>query len=172
MLLGKLEALKIGSVSTESPLTIETRGATLVEFALAALIIMGMVGFFFEGGTAYFRYSVLVNSLTHNARRLSLDMRGESCLDPTALDTRATNEVRSYMSNSLGLGMDVSDLTVDASVVHTPSTGTQPSRCTLSLRGRWPAYCFFCIFFQDDVVLGAEGESFIEDECFACSGSC
>ena len=133
---------------------------------------MGMVGFFFEGGTAYFRYSVLVNALTHNARRLSLDMRGESCVDPVALDNRATAEVRSYMSNSLGLGMDVSDLTVDASVIHTPAAGSQPTRCTLSLRGRWPAYCFFCIFFQDDVVMGAEGESFIEDECFACSGSC
>lgn len=146
------------------------RGATLVEFALAAVIILGMVGFFFEGGVAYFRYSLLVNSLTHNARRLALDMRGESCGDPAALKLRAETEVKNFLSTAYGAATD--DVAVQASIAFTPASAPQPNKCTLKLRARWPAYCFFCIFFQQGLAIGAEGESLIEDQCFTCSGGC
>ncbi len=146
------------------------RGATLVEFSLAAVLIMGMVGFFFEGGVAYFRYSLLVTSLTQNARRLALDMHGHSCADPAALNALAQSEVSTFMSSAYGAVAD--DLSVNAAVLYSPPSGSQPSKCTLSLKGRWPAYCFFCIFFQHGLAIGAEGESLIEDQCFTCTGGC
>ena len=130
-----------------------------MEFALVALLVLGLLGAIFTAGIAFFHYTILVHTTTIAARKTAVDVQGG--INCSTLMAAAPARASGFLTSLFGFSS--APVTFSATVMHTPA-----GRCTLHLHGSWPVDCLFCNFFGASVALHAEGDSLIEDECFTC----
>lgn len=143
---------------------------------------MAIVGFFFELSIAYFHFQLLAATTTAAARKVAVDVGpATTCvalegLDDPANPNRAASKALNYLQTTFGLGANIGNCVRFCGNVIYRQEANGAGLCYIRIRGKWPIKCFFCIFYKGNWIMTADGESFIEDECFnqncANAGAC
>jgi hypothetical protein len=149
------------------------RGVSMVEFALICMLFFATIGFFIELSIAYFNYQLLVTTTATAARQVGVNAvfsnTGTPCaeIEDNSNPQGAAQRAQSALRSAFGINEEYfrpvrfcGDVRRDAD-----------NRCYIRIRGKWPFQCFFCLFYKGGAVLNAEGEAYIEDECFDCAGA-
>jgi len=130
-------------------------GATMVEFSLSVLILVGLVGAVFDLGIGLRNYSLLTTVTTDIARQVSVKSPCGNIRQGTI--DRALQQ----MSQRYGISGGPSFVT------ETPPPGT--IGVDFNLVGRWPLNCIFCLLSPRELSLQATGAVSIENQGLGCS---
>lgn len=152
-------------------------GASMVEFAAICFVFMAIIGFFFELSIAYFHYQLLAATTTAAARKVAVDVEGgTSCSGLEGVDDTvgnpnlAASKAKDYLTSTFGLDPAIGDCVRFCGDVLMRTDGLQEI-CYIRIRGRWPIKCFFCLYYRGNWFMTAEGDAYIEDECFNCDSA-
>lgn len=135
-------------------------GAVLVEFFLAFIVFLMVVGFLVDISFTYFRYNLLVFASQKVSRRIAVNVRGNN--DETALATAVQADLRNYLQ---GFGIDPDEIGIVRADIETdPDTG----RWYLHVQGiTWDSFSLMTAFFQTPFTIQTKTRVLIEDPCFS-----
>ncbi|RIL08591.1 MAG: hypothetical protein DCC75_08495 [Proteobacteria bacterium] len=127
-----------------------SNGATLVEFALAAILLFGLSVAVTDFGFVLYNY----HRLTHIVQTVTRDIAiaGESCLDLGEAKGRLKQDILSQIGKEADALCEV--------LGDEPDDGYRMPAVRLSAKVNLP--CFFCIFLPDGATLSSSSEALFE----------
>jgi len=132
-----------------------TSGATLIEFTLASVLIVGLIGAVFDLGLTFRNYSLLTYATSTVARQTSVK-------PPCGNAASGTEKVAyRYMDEKFGIK--------NGPTFHTEAAEAGDVGVDFKLVGTWELNCFFCLLSPKKLVLKSEGAVSIEGRGIGCS---
>ncbi len=139
-------------------------GATMIEFSLACIILVMLIGVLIDFGMGFHNYMLLRLEAEKAAREVvtRFNTRGECDGIRTYLDTTATNELLNSLGADAtnGLAWQIQWLSQACGTSATAIAGAYP---VLRVTARMNVSCYFlCRMFPDGLNLTATGEAVVE----------
>ena len=136
------------------------RGATMLEFCGIAIVVLGLLGAFFDLGIGLRNYADLTHVTTRVANEIAVQQNlsngSASCaVIENAAVTRAAQELKNLNGNEASL--------FRSQVAFNPQTGLYE----ITLGGEQQLDCFLCIFVSG-VTVRASGTGAIDNPSFQC----
>lgn len=137
------------------------QGATMIEFSLTAVIVIGLIGVAFDIGIALFRYNLITQATAKYSREIASDLdvskSGISCEE---LFQDASEKVTNFIKNDLKMNGNYRFF----SEIEVLGSGAQVYR----LKGNWKADCIICLLSPKEINLSTTSETLIENRSFYC----
>ena len=152
--------MKSGKTETFISLRRADAGATMIEFALIAVVFFGLIGAIFDLGLGWYRYSNLTNTVALAARSTSQGLfrsRGQAC---AAVGGQAAATATTIYRQRYGIG----NPTFNGEVLLPVG-----SPAAIRVSGTIPLECIFCNMFPANIILRAQADAMIEHGGFTCS---
>ena len=141
---------------------VNEKGATMAEFAIAAVFIMGLLAVAFDFGVGLFQYNLLTHVTTDTARKyattLNDSLSGEDCVD---LNKDVEDSAENTIEKKMKIGGEYSfDSEIKFDAVSPP---------TLRLKGTLHLSCIVCAVISRTLNISTTSEVLIEYRDFVCS---
>lgn len=151
-------------------------GATLVEFAVAALFFFGTIGFICDMGVGLFRYSLLNQAAIVATRKLATSFAQTA--SSANLSTTRCQDYLDFIQTDTQYGIDLRDFVEQQHSIYgdfqlspqirRSSSGT--NNYLISVEGTWKFSCLLCIYLpQQAFTLRASADALVETNSFYCS---
>ncbi len=149
-------------MKTVTILTRGERGQTMLEFCVAALVALGLLGALFDLGIAYRNYSLLSEVTGSSVREVASTLGAKqglfSCKDVTSY---ASKTATTALHERLGVSGNYAFTGQAYSLAG--------SNLRIELKGEWPLSCFFCNLMPAELKLRASSTAMVENSNFKCS---
>jgi hypothetical protein len=141
------------------------RGATIVEFSIAIVVILLLVAFFVDVAVTYYRYNLLVFGSQRVSRRVAVNVGADT--SPAGLQSELQSQLQTYFSK---LGAPSGSITVDSANIVLSDCGTPEVRCFLHVQGvTWESFSVMSKLAGGLFNIKTETKVLIEDPCFQCA---
>lgn len=162
-------------VRSKRALSANERGATMLEFALVAIVLIGLLGVILDIGIALRNYSLMTNATSTVVREMAVSFAGKSVPElcegvpapPAAscalLEGCVETVAADYLGNRLGIA---GQFAFDSQLANGgAATG---NRYILRLQAQHTTSCFFCQLIPGGLVLTTGGIATIQNAGFTC----
>ncbi|MCC6219827.1 MAG: hypothetical protein IT291_01145 [Deltaproteobacteria bacterium] len=152
----------------------QQKGATMLEFSLSCLVLIGIVGAVFDVGIGFRNYVLMTHTTNEAVREFAA--RAGGLLLPPACEDLVSNKA-SPKCNELGACLALSaknalekEMGISGDYEFLATVGSK-GREFVSLEGRWPLDCFFCLLLPDNknFTVRTRSSSLIENMNFRCA---
>lgn len=147
----------------------DERGVTVVEAAVALVIVIGAIGVAFDFGVGIYNYGLMTHTTAHVARQDAVSFA--NLINPKCDELQATAEAqaRDYLTSKLGaVGKFDFDAKLCASSQPCPDADPHLGPPVLRLAGNWQLDCFFCQFLKSGLTVVSSSEYVVENPRFDC----
>lgn len=132
----------------------QEKGATLIEFSFAAIILMLLLGALFDIGIGMHNWLLLRHVTEESSRNIAVDLATGSCDVKARLETGATHKLRNI------LGADAKEKELSWSYKLEKSNLTYP---LLHINASFSSPCFFlCPIFPNGLPVSASSAATVE----------
>ena len=152
-------------------------GATMVEFALVALLVLALIGVIFDLGVGIFRYSLMTHITTEAVRDHAIILGRDSGRPCATIEGEIENRLNdpaarvAYSARALG-GLDLAQFRFDATLTAPPPPNLLPP-AIVQIDAQHELQCFFCLFIGringQPLVLRTNSQTIIEGRGFTCA---
>lgn len=138
------------------------RGQTMLEFAVAGIVALGLLGALFDLGVAYRNYSLLSEVTGTSVREVVSTLGAKQglfrCSDVTNYASKAATTA---LNEKLGISGNYAFSGQTYSLAG--------SNLRIELKGEWPLSCFFCNLMPGELKLRSTSTAMVENANFKCS---
>ena len=146
----------------------------MVEFALASVVIFGVIGLVFDFGVGLRNYNLLAHTTATVARDFAATRYTAELPEQCAGQVDATTcgglaQCAGILAeNHLREELGVSGSYRFRASFNNPASSPS-GRWLVRLRGDWPLDCFFCLLFPRGITISNQSDSVIESNLFSCN---
>ena len=149
--------------------TANERGATMAEFAMAIVIVLGLLGLVFDLGLSLYKYSLLTHATSKVSRNIAAKLDRHWSVDCLDINDEVEQRARHYLGDTLRISGAYSFQTTvfDSADPSQPANPDQQS--VLRVKGIWAVDCFICMLSPKTVRVSTTTETLIENPEFYCN---